>query len=71
MVDKVRMLKDWGWNKADDVVEVFAPMARQWVFDGIAEYVKVDRSDDTPVEAAVAPTANVENAAEQHKGKRR
>jgi hypothetical protein len=71
MVDKVKMLKDWGWNKAGDVVEIFSPMARQWVFDGIAEYVKADRSDQPVVEAAVAPTASVENATEQNRGKRR
>lgn len=71
MVDKVKMLKDWGWNKAGDVVEVFAPMARQWVFDGIAEYVTASRSEQSVVEVAVAPTASVENATEQNRGKRR
>lgn len=49
---KVRMLKDWSWHKAGDVVEVFDPTGRNWVVTGIAE----DAADpkEPPAERAVA-----------------
>lgn len=48
---KVRMLKDWSWHKAGDVVEVFDPTARNWVVVGIAE--DADNPREAPTERAV------------------
>jgi hypothetical protein len=31
------MLKNWSYRKAGDVVDVFEPTARNWIFNGIAE----------------------------------
>ena len=58
---KVRLLKDWGFQKAGDVAEVFEPTARNWMLNGIAEQVTearnvlVETADDRPdgVERAV------------------
>ena len=30
------MLRDWSWNKAGDVIEVFEPTAKDWIREGIA-----------------------------------
>lgn len=68
---KVRLLQDWQWGKKGDVIEVFQPVARQWVFDGVAEYVKDERSTPAVVEEAVAPSGEVESAAIHQKAKRR
>ena len=68
---KVRLLKDWQWNRAGQVIEVFPPVARQWVFDGVAEYVTDDRSTPADVEMSVAPSDGVETATIQQRMKRR
>lgn len=57
---KVKLLKDWSFHKAGDVVEVFEPTARNWIVTGIAESVSESRSlptiedatDGTPTENA-------------------
>lgn len=49
---KVRLLKDWGFSKAGDVVDVFEPTGRNWLLNGIAEEhsesrcVSVERATD-------------------------
>lgn len=54
---KVRLLKDWGFNKAGDVVEVFDPTGQNWILNGIATE---DRS--VPVEQSIAGEESVERA---------
>ena len=57
---RVRMLKDWSFHKAGDVVEVFEPTGKNWITTGIAEEPKDSRS--LPVEEATEETAGVERA---------
>lgn len=58
---KVRLLRDWNYQKQGEVVAVYEPTARNWIFNGIAEEV-VD-SREVPVERAiVAETEAVERA---------
>lgn len=59
---KIRMLRDYNWQKAGWVGEVFDAVAEQWVADGIAETfedkaVVVERAVETPrVETAAVTT---------------
>jgi len=57
---KVRLLKDWNWKKAGDVVDVFEPTGRNWILNGIAESVSESRTVD--VERAAEPPDGVERA---------
>lgn len=57
---KVRLLKDWSWNKAGDVVDVFDPLADDWIRNGVAELFTESRS--VAVERAVEPDDPVERA---------
>jgi len=41
---KVRLLKDWGFSKAGEVVDVFEPTGRNWLLNGIAEEPTESRS---------------------------
>lgn len=56
----IRMLRDYNWQKAGWVGEVFDAVADQWVKDGIAE---VFEQRSLPVEQAVEEPAKVETAA--------
>lgn len=82
----VRMKRDWQYYKAGDVVEVFAPVASRWVFEGIAENVTeaeppevaapVDvedaRHDETgEVEAAVDSSTAIETASVKQQPRKR
>lgn len=57
---RVRMLKDWSFHKAGDVVEVFDPTGRNWILNGIAEEPRNERS--LSVEEAVSDAEGVERA---------
>lgn len=58
---RVRLLKDWNYQKQGDVVDVYEPTGRNWVLNGIAEEVVDTR--EMPVEQAVAvETRAVERA---------
>lgn len=35
----IEMLKDWGWHKKGDVVDIFDVTAKGWVYEGIAKPV--------------------------------
>jgi hypothetical protein len=64
---KVRLLKDWGFNKAGDVVEVFDPTGNNWILNGIAEIPREVRSVE-PVEQAVSPQPeSVERAMKKYR----
>lgn len=39
---KLRMLKDWSYNRAGDIVDVFEPTAKEWVREGIATPVTTE-----------------------------
>jgi len=68
---KVRLLKDWGFNKAGDTVEVFEPTAKNWLLNGIAEEPQEVRSVEV-VEQATAPHGQaVERAAKKYQQQRR
>lgn len=56
----VRLLKDWNWQKAGSVVDVFEPTGQNWILNGIAERVGENRSVD--VEQAVEPPDGIERA---------
>lgn len=56
----VKLLKDWNWQKAGDVVSVFEPTGQNWILNGIAERVSESRSVD--VEQAVEPPDGIERA---------
>lgn len=58
---KVRLLKDWNWKKAGEVVDVFEPTGQNWLLNGIAELCSDSRSLE--VERAVEPPEAVETAA--------
>ena len=53
---KIRMLKDWQWHKAGDVVDIFDATAKAWISDGIAVKVE-EESRSVQVEQA---TLNIE-----------
>jgi hypothetical protein len=57
---KIRMLKDWGWNKAGEVVEVFDTLAQDWILNGVAEEAVESRAVE--VEQATAVPGSVEHA---------
>lgn len=87
MAVKVRMKKDWQFSKAGDVVEVFAPVAKQWVFNGLAEYAEPPEADrphepvpapapegrqeEGDVEAAVDSSTSIETASVKQQPRRR
>lgn len=48
---KIRMLKDWQWHKAGDVIEMWEGVAKQWILDGIAARV-TEESRSVQVERA-------------------
>jgi ribosomal protein L9 len=67
---KVRLLKDWNFHKHGDVVDVFEPIARNWLATGIAEAAPEKR--DLIVERAEAPVfETAERAVRRHPHKRR
>jgi ribosomal protein L9 len=67
---KVRLLKDWNFHKTGDVVDVFEPIARNWLATGIAESPPERR--DLEVERAESPVfESAERAVRRHPGKRR
>lgn len=41
---KIRMLRDWGWHKQGDVVDIFDVTAKAWISDGIAAPAEESRS---------------------------
>jgi hypothetical protein len=47
----IKMLKDWGWHKEGDVVDIFDATAKNWVYEGIAKPV-VEESRSIKVEQA-------------------
>lgn len=58
---KVRLLKDWNFQKAGDVVDVFEPTAKNWIATGIAEDFLESRA--IPAETATArPDEKLERA---------
>lgn len=57
---KVRLLKDWSYRKAGDVVEVFEPTGQNWILNGIAEPHSESRA--VAVEEAVEEQDAVERA---------
>lgn len=57
---KVRLLKDWSFQKAGAVVEVFEPTGRNWILNGIAAPHEESRSVEA--EEAVARATSVEHA---------
>lgn len=61
---KVRLLKDWSYHKAGDVVEVFEPAGRNWILNGIA--VPHAESRSIVVEQAVGSDRGVERAKQTH-----
>lgn len=67
---KVQLLKDWNFNKRGDVVDVFEPIARNWLATGIAEAAPEKR--DMVVERAESLVMeSAERAARRHPHKRR
>jgi len=56
---KIRMLRDYNWQKAGWVGEVFDATAEQWAREGIAEPFE-ERA--MPVEQAVESRSQVETA---------
>jgi hypothetical protein len=64
---KIVMLKDYNWQRAGWVGDVFDATAEQWVKEGIAELYE---SRTLPVEQAVAEERQVETAAIDHRRKR-
>ena len=57
---KVRLLKDWSYRKAGEVVEVFEPAGQNWILNGIAAPYEESRSLE--VEQAVEPDDEIERA---------
>jgi len=56
----VELLRDWGWNKCGEQVEVWDPTGQQWIREGIARLPHESRSEET--ENAEAVHAGVESA---------
>jgi hypothetical protein len=48
---KIKMLKDWGWHKEGDVVDIFDVTAKGWISDGIAKPI-TEESRSVKVEQA-------------------
>lgn len=57
---KIRLLKNWSWYKAGDVADVFEPLAKNWLHEGVAEPVGEERS--VVVDRAEADNSQVERA---------
>lgn len=68
---KVRLLKDWSFHKAGDVVNVFEPTAKNWLATGIADPVIESERRDLPVERADEPQDGVERAVRKPNARRR
>ena len=69
---KVRMIKDWSFHKAGDIVDVFEPTAKNWLATGIADPAIEHERRDLPVETADAPQdAKIERAVRRHQQARR
>ncbi len=49
---KIRLLKDWAYNSAGDVVDVWEPTAKAWIRDGVAQPVEETESRSVRVEQA-------------------
>jgi hypothetical protein len=49
---RVRLLKDWNFQRQGEIAEVYEPTARNWILNGIAEEITDSRS--LPVERSVA-----------------
>lgn len=56
---KVRLLRNWNYHKAGEIVDIFEPTARNWVNSGIAE---MPESRQEVVEQAVASYETAERA---------
>jgi len=65
---KVRMLKDWGYYKQGQVVDVFEPVAFGWVQAGAAE--RFTPSEEKVERAAVSDAPRVERATKKYSQKR-
>ena len=57
---KIRLLKNWSWYKAGEVADVFEPLAKNWLQEGVAEPVREERS--IVVDRAEADNSRVERA---------
>jgi len=67
---KVRLLKDWNFHKAGDVVDVFEPTGKNWITTGIADSVVEQR--DIQVENTDGPSpGQVERAVRRPAARRR
>jgi len=65
---KIKMLKDWSWYKAGQVVDIYDPLAKNWLQEGVALPAQEDRSID--VERAEAVEFRVERAVVTEKRKK-
>ena len=61
----VRMLKDWGGYATDQIVEIYDPVGKSWLLDGVAVLHTPERND-SPVETASVPLQKVEAANRRH-----
>ena len=70
---KVRLLKDWNFQKCGQVVEVYEPTAKNWIATGIAEPASMTERRDVQVETADSnDPESVERAVQKpRRGKRR
>jgi hypothetical protein len=70
---KVRLLKDWNFHKAGDVVDVFEPTGKNWIATGIADPFAVEAERrDVVVETTDDPAPqHVERAVRKHSARRR
>lgn len=57
---KLRMLKDWNWQKAGSIAEVFDPLGEDWIQNGVAELFVEPR--EVVVERATADDPQAERA---------
>lgn len=64
---KIQMTKDWSWYKAGQVVDIYDPLAKNWLHEGVAVPATEERSID--VERADAVEGRVERAVVTEKRK--
>jgi hypothetical protein len=64
---KIKMMKDWSWYKAGQVVDIYEPLAKNWLQEGVAVPAAEERSLD--VERADAVESRVERAVVTEKRK--
>ena len=57
---KLRMLRDWNWQKAGSIADVFDPLGEDWIRNGVAELFVESRAIE--VEQAIADEPQAERA---------